>query len=94
MNKNTTGLTIDSAMPIWRSESDAGDGFSVGRENDGNPSDMSCQKAVENEGWETLEISTEGYVLALRPDGVVVMVCDCHGPWGCVVSTHTRHAQG
>jgi hypothetical protein len=66
---------------LWMRQNNLGRGFPVGA-----PSGT-IEDAVENEGWQIIEIIKSGYdeemIIAKKNDGKIVGVCNAHGPWAC-----------
>jgi hypothetical protein len=71
-------VSISDAVEAWHRGNDAGQGFSVGEE------DQSPREAAESEGWRILasEYGTD-LVLAEKPNGdwVIVAYSVRNGPW-------------
>lgn len=64
----------------WKEQSNKGEGYEVGHETD------TPYQAAKREGYEIIYVDNIGSVLAKDNDKLVV-ICDLHGPWACVVTT-------
>jgi len=77
---NPAPMDIDKDyMDEFSKMNDSGQGFPVGADS------MTPREAAQDETYEVLHEDCEGNVLCLDEQGQLVVICDIHGPWACIV---------